>query len=192
MAERLSEARKRVLAAEQAQVRRVVEPHLPRGAAPSLTRAASRAAEDELQMRARRDAAAVDRERARRVEAEQRVATLERTLAERTDRWARAYAEIDQIRDEIGELRRVFAQIEPPRPPVPEDPAGPVQAERLSEALTRLREQAPPPPEPAPAPVEPDALHVPPATTRRERYVAPTGSSSIAAASIAYRAHSAG
>lgn len=147
-------------------------------------------------MRARREAGGVVRERARRLEAEERAATLERTLAERTDRWARAYGEIDQIRDEIGELRRVFAQIEaaapqPPRPspaPLPgpavpappAGPAGPVQAERLSEALTRLREHTPPPPEaPArPAPTEPQTLQVPPATSPRDRYVAPTGSSS--------------
>jgi hypothetical protein len=129
-------------------------------------------------MRARRDTGAVEHERARRMEAEARAATLERTLAERTDRWARAYAEIDQIRDEIGELRRVFAHIESAPSPAPE-PAAPVQAERLNEALTRLRERADPvDEEPRPAPVEPETLQVPPATSPRDRYVAPTGSSS--------------
>jgi hypothetical protein len=125
----------------------------------------------------------LERERAQRSEAERRAAALERTLAERTDRWARAYAEIDQIRDEIGELRRVFAQIEPGAPP-PSEPAGPVQAERLADALTRLRERAEPEPEPEvaesepPSPPErtshsretPAGLRMPPPTSPRDRY----------------------
>jgi hypothetical protein len=176
IAERISDARKRVLAAEEAQARRAVESAAPRAPAPRPGRPPSRAGADELQMRARRDTDTVDRERTRRLEAEQRVAALERTLAERTDRWARAYAEIDQIRDEIGELRRVFAQIEPA---TPAEPAAVVQADRLSEALTRLRERAQPAEEEPPDRTEPDALEVPPATSSRDRYVVPTQSRSV-------------
>ncbi len=182
LAERLGAERKRVLSSEHGQMRRaarLADVRAPVRGRPAEPAPASRAAQDELQMRAWRATGQLDQERTRRVEAEQRAATLERTLAERTDRWTRAYAEIDQIRDEIGELRRVFAHIQPPPR---EDPAGPVQVDRLSGALARLREQAPPPEaqEPAPAPAEPDTLQFPPATGPRDRYVAPAGSHSVA------------
>jgi hypothetical protein len=152
-----------------------------------------RAAQDEARMRARRAApspeaellpAIVARERERRAEAEHRVAALERMLAQRTERWTRAYAEIDEIRDEIGELRRVFAHIESAAA-APAGPAGPIEADRLSDALARLREQAAPPEggagdaaEPGPAPTEPETLHVPPGEVPADRY-APLSQRSI-------------
>jgi hypothetical protein len=107
--------------------------------------------------------------------ADPRVATLEHELAatrEEIDverrRSARAYEAIELVRAELRQLRAAA-----PAPPVaessepavrPSAPAEPLQAERLSEALARLRERTPAPegvtaqaPAPEPAPAGPPA-----------------------------------
>ncbi len=217
VAERLREERTRTLKAEETAARSAIDrapASLPVRAPAAVSGPEARAAEGEMRMRARRAGRSieaetlmlvVERERAQRAHAEQRAAALERTLAERTDRWTRAYAEIDLIRDEIGELRRVFARIEAGAAQAP-DPAGPVQPDRLGDALARLRERAeaaeaptgeapagaaapagepaaggaaapgPEPPAP-PGPADaPEPLHVPPASSPRDRYTPLLGS----------------
>jgi hypothetical protein len=107
--------------------------------------------------RARRQAAEqriaeLERERRARAQAERRVGELERELGGQRERSRDAY-------DAIAELRGALEQLAPPRPeepagvdpppPMPETgpPAGPgpVQVDRLSDALARLRESVPEP-----------------------------------------------
>jgi hypothetical protein len=67
----------------------------------------------------------------------------------------------------------VFAQIES-APAQAAPPSGPVEADRLNDALARLREQAAPPEAEkeaeAPPPTEPAPLHVPPGEAPSDRY----------------------
>jgi hypothetical protein len=90
------------------------------------------------------------------MEAQERVATLERVLRDHTKRSVRAYEAIEQLRAELAGLRADAG-------PVAAEPSvGGVDPERLSAALSRLREQTPPaarsveeasPPQPAAPPV---------------------------------------
>jgi hypothetical protein len=107
---------------------------------------------------------------AERARAETRAAKLERALTQRSARSAQILGVIKQLRVEIAQARAGAAQSEPEpdvsapeeaqtpsvsaatppvSPPEPRVPVGPVDAERLAAALTRLRESAPLP-EPAP------------------------------------------
>ena len=112
-----------------------------------------------------------------RVRAEQRATELERRLSERSARSAQILAVIEGLRAEIAEVREtapaaspesdqepgatehvrtpptpsVSAAVPPATPPESPDPPGPVEAERLAAALTRLRESAPTPAPPPPA-----------------------------------------
>jgi chromosome segregation ATPase len=63
-------------------------------------------------------------------------ARLERELAEQRNRSARVYEGLEQLRREVAGLRAGSAQ--------PGPAAGQVEAERLSAALSRLREATPP------------------------------------------------
>jgi hypothetical protein len=108
---------------------------------------------------------------AERANAERRAAELERALKERSARSAHILEVTEQLRAEIAEVR---AGTEPAGAseddeeaqavPEPEVEPGPVQAERLAEALTRLRESAP---APAPSP----SLAAP--GIRSDRWLAP-------------------
>ena len=117
------------------------------------------------------------------MQADPRVATLERELAVAREeieiqrrRSARAYEAIDLVRGELRQFRE--AALVPTVAPAPTSAVGsgpvtrlsrpvePVEAERLSEALARLRERTPvtqaettPPPAPEPQPVQPPAQH---------------------------------
>jgi hypothetical protein len=102
-----------------------------------------------------------------------RVAELERELVAAQARSARAYEAIELVRAELRQLRAAAtpspspppppaAPSEPAAPPPPAPPsdppappvtAGSIQADQLTAALARLREQAPPP-EPEPAAIE--------------------------------------
>jgi hypothetical protein len=88
---------------------------------------------------------ALERERAARSAAERRVARLEQELAEQNARAARISAAIADLRAELQQLREEVAER-------PAPPTTPVEAERLSAALARLREATPaqPPPQAPP------------------------------------------
>jgi hypothetical protein len=99
--------------------------------------------------------------------ADVRVAELEAELATAREeveaqrrRSARAYEAIELVRAELRQLRAATPPdspappppAAPSEPPAPPATPGPVQAEQLTAALARLREQARPEPEPPPEP----------------------------------------
>jgi hypothetical protein len=97
----------------------------------------------------------VERVDPRVAEVEGQLAAAHAELEAQRARSARAYEAIAQVRAELRELRPVTPPETPaPAPPVvPSQPPGrpgSVQAEELTAALARLREQARPEPEPAP------------------------------------------
>lgn len=132
-----------------------------RGATPRTqpeARASSEPTLAQLREQLERLRAVAERERAEREEAEQRAARLERALAEQSARSGRVYEAIEELRGELAELRAAHAG-EPlaagagglEEPPRLGDPAGPVEAQRLSAALARLREASPSEPQGAAA-----------------------------------------
>ncbi len=94
---------------------------------------------------------------------ERELANARRDLERRRLICERAYDAIDQVR---GELARLGGEAPAPPPRRAPTPSEPVQAERLSAALARLREGAPSAPAPA-APGEPVAPTAAPAPSAR-------------------------
>jgi len=109
---------------------------------PSDTELASTLAQVHEEVQRLREIA--ERERARRTDVEQHAAALERQLVEQRRRSTQIYETIEEFRLELAQLRsgRIaeIANAQPPEEPVE---AQPVQPERLSEALARLRETSP-------------------------------------------------
>jgi hypothetical protein len=115
----------------------------------------------------------VELETAAREHAQLRAARLERELEKQRARSEQAYNAIEELRRALDLLRAAGA---PPRPP--HDPAGPVEATRLGEALMRLRETIAPEivgsvedeagraPEPPPAVSEDETVPVPAPATK--------------------------
>jgi hypothetical protein len=85
-----------------------------------------------------------ERESAAREDAERRVEELESELRKQTERFVRVYHAIEELRGEIDVLRvaRATQSEEAPEP----SPESPVEAERLTAALSRLREASTPEP----------------------------------------------
>ena len=150
------EARADVIAAELALSRIPI----PAGSSPPAPAAA--ALERELED-ARRELADARRELA---DARRELADARRELDRQRRLCERAYDAIDQVRGELVRLGDPAA-VEPPAPAAAPERSEPVQAERLSAALARLREAVPP------APATPASLAPAPATPPTPASAAP-------------------